>query len=148
LLFDPTVVRRLGGQLFERRTQTFGRLPATTTATVNETDVGHDLTFGLLIVELPEERKGAPEVRERRVVVAATGHSQRQAIQGQCLSSLVAELADYLERLAVVVDRRSDIPAPPFGCASGVQASCLPPAPGKASAKLGPRASEIPESGA
>jgi hypothetical protein len=123
-------------------------LSATTAATVNETDVGDDLTFGLLVVELPEERKRAPKVRERRVVVAATGHGKRKAVQGQCLSSFVAELADDLERLAMVVDSRSDIPAPPFRCSSGVQASRLPPASGNASPNARPRASELPESGA
>lgn len=123
-------------------------MPAATPATMNEADVGDDLTFGLLIVELPEERKRAPEVRERRVVVPATGHGKRKAIQGQCLSTLVPELSDYLERLVVVVNSRSDIPAPPFGCSAGVQASRLPPAPGKASAKPGPCASELPERGA
>jgi hypothetical protein len=123
-------------------------LLATTAASVNETDVGYDLTFGLLIVELPEEGKRAPKVGERRVVVAATGDGKRKAVQGQRFSSFVAELADYLERLAVVVDSCSDIPAPPFRCSSGVQASCLPPASGKASANARPRASELPESGA
>jgi hypothetical protein len=123
-------------------------LLATTAATVNEADVGDDLTFGLLIVEFPEERKRAPKVRERRVVVAPTGHGKRKAVQGQCLCSFVAELADYLECLAVVVDSCSDIPAPPFRCSSGVQASCLPPASGKASANARPRASELPERGA
>ena len=114
MLFDPVVVRRLGAELLERRAEAFSRLLAATAATVNEADVGDDLALGLRVVELPEERQRACEVRERRGVVAAAGHGERKAVQGQRLSSLVAELADDLERLAVVIDGRAKIPAPPF----------------------------------
>ena len=147
MLFDPAVVSGLGAEFLERRAEAFSRLLAAAAAAVNEADVGNDLAFGLLVVELPEERKRASKVRECRVVVATTGHGKRKAVQGQCLSSLVAELADDLERLAVVINRRPNISAPPFGCPARVQASGLPPAAGHASARPGPRAGELPESG-
>jgi hypothetical protein len=89
-------------------------------------------------------------VRERRVVVAAAGHGEGKAVQSQRLYSLVTELADDLERPAMVIDGRANIPAPTLGCPSGVQPNSLPPAPGNASARPKPRpsANELPESGA
>jgi hypothetical protein len=148
VLFDPAVVRRLGAELLERRAEAFSRLLAAAAAAVNEADVGNDLTFGLLVVELPEERKRASKVRERRIVVPTSGHGKRKAVQGQCLAALVAELADDLERLPVVIHRSPNISAPAFGCPAGVQASGLPPAPGSASTRPRPRACELPEGGA
>jgi len=148
VLFDPAVVRRLGAELLERRAEAFSRLLAAAPAAVNEADVGNDLAFGLLVVQLPEERKRSSKVRECRVVVATTGHGKRKAVQGQCLSSLVAQLADDLERRAVVINRCPNISTPPFGCPARVQASGLPPAAGSASARPRPRTSELPESGA
>jgi hypothetical protein len=85
-----------------------------TAATMDEADVGDDLAFGLLVVELPKERERASEVGEGRIVVAGAGHCERKAVQSERLSALVAELADDLERLAVVIDRRVNIPASPF----------------------------------
>jgi hypothetical protein len=150
VLFDPVVVRRLGAELLERRAQAFSRLLAATAATVNEADVGDDLALGLRVVELPEEDQRASEVRERRVVVAAAGHGERKAVQSQRLYSLVTELADDLERPAMVIDGRANIPAPTLGCPSGVQPNSLPPAPDNASARSKPRPStnELPERGA
>jgi hypothetical protein len=94
VLFDPAVVRGLGAELLERSTEAFSRLLAPAAAGVNEADVGDDLAFGLLVVQLPEERKRTSEVRERRVVVSPTRHCERKAVQGECLRSLVAQLAD------------------------------------------------------
>jgi hypothetical protein len=148
VLFDPAVVRCLGAELLERRAETFSRLLAAAAAAVNEADVGNDLAFGLLVVELPEESKRASKVRERCIVVPTSGHGEREAVQGQCLSSLVAELADDLERLTVVIDRCPNISSPAFGCPAGVQAGGLPTAAGSASTRPGPRSREFPEGGA
>ena len=147
MLFDPAVIRCLGAKLLERRAETFSRLLTAAAAAVNEADVGNDLAFGLLVVELPEERKRASKVRERRIVVPTSGHGERKAVQGQCLSSLVAELAHDLERLTVVIDRCPNVSSPAFGRPAGVQSSGLPPSPRSASARSGPRASELPECG-
>jgi hypothetical protein len=148
VLFDPAVVRRLGAELLERGAEAFSRLLTATAATVNEADVGDDLALGLRVVELSKERQRASEVCERRVVVPAAGHGERKAVERQRLSSPVAELADDLERLVVVIDGRANISAPTLGCPSGVQPNSLPPAPGNASAGPRPNSNELPESGA